>query len=75
MTNQELTKNELNKIRKMLPHGAIKRIAESLSVTPELVSMVLYGKRKRSDVLKLALEEIEAYKQAQQQLKEAIKAL
>jgi hypothetical protein len=40
-----MTKKELKKLRKSLPPGAIKTLAEKFGHTPSYISMILSGKR------------------------------
>jgi hypothetical protein len=59
----KITKPQLNKLKKNLPHGAIKKIADEKKVSSMLVSLILNGKQDdKHGIIVMAAEIAEGHK-------------
>jgi len=70
-----MTKKELSKLKSRLPAGFIETIAKEKNCSMGLVSMVLSGKRKNLDIIKIAIALAEEYKTELDGLTNQIKTL
>ena len=51
-----MTKKDLLKIRKNLPHGSVSKLAEDFGFTKSYIHLILKGKRQNNSVLIAAVE-------------------
>lgn len=70
-----LTKNQLRNLRKGLPYGSRRVIADSFGLTTHQVYDTLQGKRKDSKVIKKALEIFAEEKKAEATISKSLKSL
>lgn len=70
-----MKKNNLDKLRKNLYHGAAIDIAENLGLSESFVYKVLSGQRKSQKVIEEAIRIAEEYKNTEIVQNEKIKAL
>ncbi|MEI2274747.1 hypothetical protein OHD16_21550 [Sphingobacterium sp. ML3W] len=72
-----ITTKKLNKVKSLLPNGAMEKIADQLNVSVSTVSNVFSGRNKKqlNDVLAKALEVIEEDKKEKSELFRKIEEL
>lgn len=70
-----LSTKEIQTIRKKLPHGGIKKIAESIGKDQSTVSRVLNGEFTNDEIIVAAIELIELSKEKNASIKDRISAL
>ncbi|MTI31076.1 hypothetical protein [Xanthovirga aplysinae] len=63
------------KLKYLLPHGAVKRVASKNLKSQSYVSMVANGTYSNSNILKDLIEEAENYKAEQEEIKNRLRAL
>ena len=66
---------ELQEIKKQLPHGAIKRIAQKVGITQSLASLIVNGRTKSSlaaEVYTEAAKIISEHKAKEKEAKEVL---
>jgi len=71
----QLSTNHLRKIRKALPHGSIKKIADDLNLDISTVSKVLQGNHNNNSIIDAALNIIEEGKKSAQVLDQRINSI
>lgn len=76
-TQSQITTKKLNKVKAMLPTGAMEKIADSLNISVSTVSNVFSGRNKKqvNDVLSKALFIIEEDKKEKNELANKIELL
>lgn len=74
MSNSLLSDNELNELRKLLPHGSMSKIAGATGIHRNNVKQILKGKWYNADVLTEALRMAEEEKKKRAKLADKIKA-
>lgn len=73
MPSKKLTKTESKNLKKQLPYGTAKEIAESIGVTQRMVQYVLDGEQgDRHGIIELALKHAEANKVRMSVLKKSL---
>jgi hypothetical protein len=71
MISQEITDN---KLKELLPHGAITRVAKKHKLSIQQVRNILIGKSKNHPVLQSLIEEAEPVKKIEDRMKALIVA-
>lgn len=71
----QISTKYLAMLRKKLPHGSIKSIADTLSIDASIVSRVLKGERHNTKIIEMAVEIIENQKIQDKILEERISNL
>ena len=79
MNTSILTDNQLAELRKALPHGSIKKIADALDITYETVSRVLNGHKSNTPfyepIISEAISLVENIAESRNQLSERFEQL
>jgi hypothetical protein len=70
-----MTKQELTALHQSLPYGSVKRIAETVGITPDAVGQVFRGKFKNERVVTAALNLLKETKEKEKAQSELLKEL
>jgi len=71
----KLNTDEAKKIKKQLPHGAIKEISEITGMSYRATWDILSGKYSNTKVIKAALKYLIEYRQKEEEMKETLRRL